>query len=1170
MIEVYLIITGLIFFAWLMVLVRQTQQGLRADDTPATRSIIPVNLVEADEAVVVAEARGRVVYANDLARDWFGVNGGTPNLHLMAQMVQPSDTLHDLFADAGHASFRLGPRRIDAVSHAIPGTEGRKMVVVMREMTATSLPAYADFDPLRALSIIHDISQATGTGLDLNAAVDAILRSIRQVIKYDEAEVTLWDPDAESLRPIRRQRAIPASTRLVQDDQAAMVYELGEGYSGWIAMYRQPLLIEDVTTRTDVLPKAFQSDMHSYVGVPLVINQDLVGTLELTDRARNAFSQRDVSLLQAVAGQVAASLQAAHMYHNQTVRVSELRGLQQIAEAMVQLSEPYELYGQLTQRIASLIDTELCGVLLYDDEDEVFRSQPPFYGVPDALIEHYQLTLVPDTELYTIWHHLPWWFTNDPNSPLVQAMGFDDLRSAMGINSMALVPMISGARRIGLLLVINKHNQQDFDEDDMRTLMSFASQAAIVTENARLYLDEQRRSRELGGLQQIAQAIGVLRSPSELYSQITARIASLMDVEMCGVLLYEPGEHVLASQQPFFGLDDESVNFYHVPSAPGSAVARLWQRQNTWFSNNLRDDPDVRETDLAELALQVGIQKTVIAALVVGGNRLGVIQVANRLDGTDFVADDVRLLSIFAGQAAILIDNARLYREMQRRTHEAEGLRAVTEIASQVAPLSETMEQVVIAIANLLASHIVAVSLVDEKSGKLVVHPEHVWGIDLEEPHYFDAYAPGFERSVFVSRRPFMSNSLHDDHRVLDIYQDIIAEWDIYNTIQVPLVIQDRSIGELTVANKTPGEYYTGNDLQLMLGLAPQVAAMVDRMRLYEATDQDLHKRVQELDALSRVSHELSQTLELDRMLDVIRQEALRSTSATAVSVVLLVDQEDWPAADEPLIDRRYGETQELTELTPLERQAVVSHEVLSVPDYDAHELDPLPNQARSALVVPISLEDSPVGLIHLYSKAAATFDQRVINFVLALTDQATVAIGNARRYQQQLEVNRQLRVRAERMGRLSELGELFRQGASLADTLKQVAESVQETVGFNIVLISVVDEREQVLRRTAHAGLPEAVFQEVQATAPPLEQARSVMQAQYKISGSYFLPAEGTEALTAELPTVQMVESRSRHGARAWDPEDLMLVPLYGARGRWLGLMSVDDPRSGRRPSRD
>jgi PAS domain S-box-containing protein len=1169
MIEVYLVITGLIFLAWLYALVRQTQRGLGREVKLTGRPIVPVNLLDSDEAVVVAEGRGRIVYANTQARNWFGIDGGTPSLSAMAQMVQPADTLHDLFADTGHAAFRLGQRRIEAVSHAIPGTQGQQMIVVMRELTASALPTYSEFDPLRALAILDDIGQAVGLGLDVNATVDAVLRSISHSILFDAADVNLWEPDMQVLRPAGR-TTLTTTNALSATEPPDAVYQPGEGYSGWIAMYRQPLLINDISARTDVLPK-LKTDYRSYLGVPLMSGDQFVGTLELLSSTRDAFSQREVALLQAVSGQVAATLEAARLYSEQRARIAELGGLQQIAEAMSQLGEPAELYGQLTARIASLLGVELCGLLLYDEDDRVFRSQPPFYGVPDALIRHYRLVVIPDTPLYDIWLYQPWWYTNDPDSEIIQAMGFEDLTSAITITGMALVPMIVGARRIGLLLVANKHGNVDFSEDDMRALMSFASQAAVVTENARLYIDEQRRTRELGGLQQIAQAIGVLRNPEELYSQITARIAALMEVEMCGVLLYDFQERLLVSQLPFYGMDDEeSVNFYQLPSPLGSPVARLWMERGTWFSNDLRTDPVARDTDLARLAMAVGIRQTVIASLIVGGNRLGVIQIANRLDGSDFTEDDARILSIFAGQAAILIDNSRLYREMQRRTHEAEGLRAVTEIASQMAPVDETVEAVIIAVANLLQSAIVTVAVVDESTGQLVVRPDYAWGIRISEAYHIDAYAPGFEHSVFISRRPFLSNNLDDDERVLPVYRRLIEQYNLRNSIQVPMIIQDRSIGELTVANKMAGEDYTDAELHLLMAIGTQVAAMIDRMRLYQATDQDLRARVQELDALSRVSHELSRTLELDRILDVIRQEALRSTDASAVSVVLLTNREEWPTPDQPQIEQRFGETRVLRGLAPIERTAVLRNDVLLVDDYLETDFEAVPPKARSALVVPVTFGDQPVGLIHLYSSLLGVFDQRVADFVVALTDHTTVAIGNARRYQDQLQANQRLRIRAERMGRIFELGEMFRQGASLAETLEEVAHSIQETVGYNMVLINIVDEQEGVLRRTAQAGLPLAVFHEMQQIAPPLEQARGLMLDDYRISNSYFLPAEGTSDLTTQAGAVQVMHEPLSAGPGAWDPQDLLLVPIYGTGGRLLGLLSADEPRSGRRPDLD
>lgn len=1169
MLEISLILIGLVFFVWLFVLVRQVQRGLDAGHEALARPVVPVSLPPSDDAMIVAEGRGHIVFANEPARRWFGLDGETPTLTVMARQVRPAETLYDLLARPGRAALRIGPRQVEAISHAIPAPDGERMVLLLRELSGDALAAPVEFDPLRALSIAEDVSRAAAANADLPALAEAILASLEPVIAFDMAEITLADAEGDWLRSVGGARRAETGGLVPLDLEAGgAVYAPGEGYTGWIAMYRQPLLIEDVSARNDVQPKAGAA-FQSYVGVPLLAGDRCIGTLELSRRARGAFGRRELALLEAVAGQVAAALQMARFAQAQAVRLHELSGVRQVAETFGWLGDTPALIAQLTERVAALVQAEICGVLLYDEEQQTLSAQPPFHGVPDARIAGHRVALADGGDLARVWREGTAWLTNEPGEDLLRALGLSQIITAITIHSLVLVPLAAGARRAGVLLVANAREEGRFDEGDLRQLVALSAQVAALLDNARLYEQAQRRAHALSGLQQIAQASGALRSPAELYAQITARIAAQLDAELCGILLYDSEEQVLVSQRPFFGMDDEErVRFYQVPSPPESPVARLWQERDTWLCNDLQGDPAAAETALGALAAEMGMRETVVAALESGGGRLGIIQVANRRDGRGFSEDDAHLLAVFAGQAAMLIDNARLYAEMQRRTHGAEGLRAIAAMTTHGIPTQETIEEVLIAVANVSQSGYVALALVEESSGALVLDPQHVWGAALDAPFRMDAYAPGFEQSVLVSRRPLLSHNLPADGRVLPQYRPLIERFALRNWVQVPLTIQDRCIGELTVANRTTHVPYDESDVDLLAAIATQVAAMVDRMRMGTTSDQDLHARVQELNALGRVTHELSRTLELDRILDVIRQEALRSTDASAVSIVLLADRDEWERADEPVIQRRFGEGRVLRDLAPVERAAILSGEMLTVDDYQGSTLQARPASARSALAVPITFGDQVIGLIHLYSDRAGIFNQSVADFAVALTDQATVAITNARRYQEQIEANRALRVRAERMGRIFELGEMFRAGASLQELLEEVAHSIQETVGFNAVLISVVDEEASVLRRTAQAGLPLTAFEELRQTAPPLEQAHSLMQESYRISNSYFLPAEGTERLTAGLSTYSVLQERMGSGPRAWHPNDLLLVPLTGSGGQLLGLISVDEPQSGRRPT--
>src|SRR5579859_4934279 len=96
--------------------------------------VVAVNLADNNNAVIVAEGRGHIVFVNDKARLWFGMNGGEPNLEVLAEQAHPADNFLELFGKEGQASFKLGPRRVEATSHYIPRQDIPQLVVVLREL----------------------------------------------------------------------------------------------------------------------------------------------------------------------------------------------------------------------------------------------------------------------------------------------------------------------------------------------------------------------------------------------------------------------------------------------------------------------------------------------------------------------------------------------------------------------------------------------------------------------------------------------------------------------------------------------------------------------------------------------------------------------------------------------------------------------------------------------------------------------------------------------------------------------------------------------------------------------------------------------------------------------------------------------------------------------------
>ncbi len=1154
---------GVLVLVYLLMLVRELKTTRPFVVDSQTKPLVPVNLLDNPDAVIVSEERGHLVYMNDRARHIFGMNGETPNLTLLARKVQPPETFRDIFAAEGLVSFRVGKRQVEATSHLIPTDQGRRMVVVLKEkQPASETPR--KYDPLEAVSIIGEISVVLAESYDLDETLTSILQRINALMPYDNGEINYWQAEQFLLRPIAR---LGDSHYAAALDKAGGFYRLDEGYTGWIARYRQPLVIGDAASQPEAQAKLVDYGYNSFIGVPLLVGERFLGTLELASRRSHAFDFEDTGLLQTLAGQVAVAIENSRLYREQSSRVTELSGLQQIAQAMTGLTDPQRLFQQLNSSIASLMGVEMCGVMLPNEDGTMLVGQKPLHGIVELVVAYFKLDVRAGTSGHSLWMTRDWWYTNNSyEDDYAKALGIDTLVTVSRMHSVAILPMVLGNQRIGAVLAANPRNGRGFTDDDMRLLSVFAAQAAIVVENARLYVEEQRRAEELAGLQEIAQAVELLHEPSELYRQICWRIASLTNAQKCGIFLYDETTQQLVSQTGFFGYDSSAEFSLRLEGV----VSEIWENRTAWYHNNPLGDARFVQSPLGRLAADMEVRKIALVVLQVGRDQLGVVVVANDSTGRDFDADSARLLTLFVGQAAVLINNASLYTETRQRVVEADGLRKIAELVSGSVQVSDIIQDVLRETAALLNCEMVALGLL--QGSELIYAPDSIFGRTLTEPFKIDIFSPGFSDSVVLSRRAFRTDNVNRDKRLLPVYSVMLEQLRLVDTVTVPVVFQNRSMGEISAGNKRQ-DTFTAADEALLHAVASQIASAVERTRLYLATDKDLRKRVDELNALDRISIELSESLDIDRILEIVRSEISQGTPAEAVSVLLFIPQGDWYDESRPVIEQRVGgETiLESNVLAPIELQSHKDKNAVLVNDYYGSDLTATPAWARSALVEPFIIEGEYVGFIHAISRMPASFDAPTREFIARVAKQSSLAIANARRYREQLRMNELLRGRADQFNKVHTLGEMIREGEALDSVLTDLARTLAQTVGFHVVLINVWDKHTQVFRRLAQAGLSTEEFAEAQRITPTLDKIQSLMQPRWKLGSTYFLPGEYEnewmfEGMADEI--TQHSAARLQDGVHAWRKNDLFLMPLYSSDETLLGWMSMDSPINGRRPT--
>ncbi|MDX1995417.1 MAG: GAF domain-containing protein [bacterium] len=1167
-----LIVGGLIIIAWIWLWSRQ--RGELSSTVEVERSLLDSPYIGSDDAVLVAREHGQLLYANDSARRWLGTNGSVPHLEAVARLAQPTDNFLELFAVEGQASFQLGNRWVEASSHRIPAGAEVRTVVVMRELTSTTNHPDA-LDLNQAMSLVNEIGETVNASMGVEQVLQTLLTILVKAMKFDAGEICLWD---EATRALSQRAWVGDGMYVVALAEAGGRYDLDEGITGWVARHRRPLLVTDRHDPTAVLPKLTENPYQSFVAVPLTLGERFLGTLEIASLRPNVYTGRDLALLQAVSKPVAVALYNAEIYADQVRRIDDLASLQQIVNEHNNQGDAALIYQSLNERIATLLSADMCGVFLYDAERQSLVPEPPFFGLPEALIKTISVPVPLDSVQYEIWERQPYWVSNDVvDEPLVEALGLKPVVSISGVLNTAWLPLQVSGRRFGAIVVSNKRTEGGFTPRDLQNLTVLAAQASIIVENIRLFQRERRIDTELVGLQEITHAIGALSHEGEFYSEITERIARLMEINQCGILLYEERSQRLIAKLPFYGVPNHQIMTYSIDVSPGTVMNELWETYDYWYTNKVQADALVFEAGLDELAARIGTEKTLIAALAASGRRLGVVQVSNKRDGSDFSDNDARLLQIFATQTAAIIENARLYREVQRSMEEAQGLRRVAELAGAVLTTQETFTPVLAEIGQLMDSEMVYINVLDHQTGSLVTYPRWVHGMELTEPLVQDVYSKGFEQSVAVSHRPYMGNDVLNDDRVLPGYKTISQKLGIRKAILVPLIVGDRTLGELGVANRLDG-FYDSEDLAVLQVVAAQTASALERLLLYEATGNNLSRRNEELEAISRVSNELAQTLDLDQILNVIREETLNATGADGSTVALLVAQTEWRNPNVPEIQRRLGSLEGVIHaLAEIEQEAASrSTDTVLITDYEFSTLMAPSPQVRSAMAAPIVYLDTVVGVIHLYHRDPNRFDDRAAAFLTTMASKAALGYGAAMRYQETMERSERQRRRVEQLNRIFEISHMV-SSADPENILEAIAYSVSGSVGYDSVVMTMVDEDAKVLRRVAQAGMPVEVFERSKSNMLSLDKVERLLRDEFRVNDlidAYFYPVEkvGTwyveniSALSTSFDGNRTIEFKGRN---AWRDGDMLLVTLRGATGALLGVMALDRPHDNRRPDR-